>query len=282
MTVITFAFVVCLGLGGGTQSPVASQSPSPSPTPVAAYQLSTLELLNAELKAAANVYRQGKFAEAEQHARNALQLNPQNRNARAFVARTVHAQFRPGDTTEENLAKARQAIEEYKNMLTLSPKNEEAYKAIAYLLGALKEFEQQTAWIMQRATDESIEPEKRAEAYIVLASRHWDCSYRVTEQTENKVIKKDGNQNPRVTYIMPKNLSDFQTATTCVAEGLAEIDHAISLTPPTESVWSYKYNLLVERSKLFEMEGKMAEKSQVDILASEALKQVQRFQKTTP
>lgn len=279
MTVITFAFVLCLGLGA--QSPVASQSPPPSPTPVADYQLTTLELLNAGLKAAAIVYREGKFAEAEQHARNALKLNPQNRTARAYVARAVHAQFRPGDTTEENLAKARQAIEEYKNMLTLSPKDEEAYKAIAYLLGALKETEQLNAWLMQRATDESFEPEKRAQAYIILASKHWDCSHNITEQPENKVTTTIKNTS-KVIYIMPKDVSVFQTATTCVTEGLAEIDHAISLDPTSDSAWSYKYNLLLERSRLFEMEGKWADKIQVDKLANDALKQVLRLQKPTP
>lgn len=275
MTVITFAFVVCLGLGGGTQSPVAS----PSPTPVAAYELTNLELLNAELKTAAKAYREGRFDEAEQHSRNALRLNPNNRTARMYVARTVHAQYRPRDTTEENVAKARQAIEEYKNILKLSPKDEEAYKAIAYLLGDVKDTEQLNAWIMQRATDESFEPEKRSEAFIVLASKHWDCSYKITEQNKVTTI---ANDTPKVTYVMPKDPSDFQTATTCVSEGLAEIDHAISLTPASESAWSYKVNLLIERSKLLEMEGKMADKAQVDKLANEALKQVQQLQKKTP
>ena len=241
--------------------------------------MTTLEVLNAELKAAASVYREGKFDEAEQHARNALQLNPNNRTARAYVARIVHAQFRPGVTTEENLAKARQAIEEYKNVLQLSPKDEEAYKAIAYLLNALKESEQLHAWLMQRATDESFEPEKRSDAYIVIASKRWDCSYKITEQPENKVINIDKST---VTYRMPKDPGDFQTAMTCVSEGLAEIDHAISLTPNSESAWSYRVNLLIERSKLFEMEGKMADKAQFDKLANEARKQVERLQKTSP
>ena len=251
MTVTTFAFVVCLGLSGGAQSQGAS--PSPSPTP-ATYQLTTLESLNAELKAAARAYQLGNFAEAEQHSRNAVQLNPDNRTARMYVARTVHAQYRPRVTTEENVAKARQAIEEYKNILKLSPKDEEAYKAIAYLLGDVKDTEQLNAWIMQRATDESFEPEKRSEAFIVLASKHWDCSFKTTEQNKVTTI---ANDTPKVTYVMPKDPSDFQTATTCVSEGLAEIDHAISLTPASESAWSYKVNLLIERSKLLEMEGKL-------------------------
>ena len=35
------------------------------------------------------------------------------------------------------------------------------------------------------ASDET-EPEKRAEAYVVLASKHWDCSFKITELPTNK------------------------------------------------------------------------------------------------
>ena len=270
MTILTLALLVFLSVQ--TQTPAnVSQSPSSS-----ANQESNDLVVQAELEAAAKAYRLGNFALAEQRSRIALQLDPNNKTACMYVARTVHAQFRPGDTTEENFAKARQAIEEYRNILKLSPKDEEAYKAIAYLFGALKDYEQLREWIRQRATDESFEPEKRAQAYVVLASKSWDCSYRITDQ---HVITIKVNETPKVTYKMPKDPGDFQRAVTCVAEGLVEVDHAIALEPTNDSAWSYKYNLLLERSKLFAMDGKMDQKAQNDMLADQALKQVMQLQK---
>ena len=41
----------------------------------------------------------------------------------------------------ENIAKANEAIQAYQQILQKDPKNEEAYKAIAYLYGATKEDE---------------------------------------------------------------------------------------------------------------------------------------------
>jgi tetratricopeptide (TPR) repeat protein len=277
MTILTMAFLVCLAVHTGTPSTIRTQF-----TSGVTQQSTTAELVKAELDTAAIVYRAGKFVEAEQHSRRAVELDPNNKTARAFVARTVHAQYQPGITTEENLAKARQAIAEYKNMLSLSPKDDEAYKAIAYLLGALKEYRQLREWISKRANDESIEAEKRSEAYVVLASKNWDCSFQITEQIEIKVTSVDDNGKVKVTYKMPKDPSVFQTAMTCASEGLAEVDHAISLDPTSESAWSYKVNLLLERSKLSEMERRMDQKAQFDKLADDALKELMRLQKKTP
>ena len=49
-----------------------------------------------ELNEAARAYREGHFVEAEQHARSALDLDPDNKTAPLFIARTIHAQYRPG------------------------------------------------------------------------------------------------------------------------------------------------------------------------------------------
>src|SRR5258705_7183079 len=120
-----------------------------------------------QLKEAARAYREGHFKEAEQHARKAAELDPDNKTAPMFIARTIHAQFRPGVQTPENLAKARQAIEAYQNILAKNPNDDEAYKAIAYLYGAIKEDDKLRQWISMRAANDSTEPEKRSEAYIV-------------------------------------------------------------------------------------------------------------------
>ncbi len=108
-----------------------------------------------QLNEAARAYREGHFEEAEQHSTRALELDPDNKTAPMFIARTIHAQYRPGVQTPENIAKAHEAIEAYQKILEKNPKNEEAYKAIAYLYGAIKDDDKLRAWISARANDAS-------------------------------------------------------------------------------------------------------------------------------
>src|SRR5919108_3355611 len=218
-----------------------------------------------QLNEAARSYREAHLEEAEQHARRALELEPTNKTAPLFIARIVHREYRRGITTPENLAKAHEAIEAYRRILQEDPKNEEAYKAIADLYGALKEDQKQRDWILQRAHDTSVDPEKRAEAYIVLASKDWHCSNEITDLPANKVTTVDPTTNKAtVTYKKPKEEKDFQAAKMCVTRGLEEIENAIKNDPNSESAWSYKTNLLLESSKLAEMDGKMDLKAQLD------------------
>src|SRR5688572_8803300 len=106
-----------------------------------------------QLNEAARSYREGHFTDAEQYSRRALELDPDSKVAPLFIARTIHAQYRPGVQTPENLAKANEAIQAYQQILGKDSKNEEAYKAIAALYGALKDEDKLKAWISQRAND---------------------------------------------------------------------------------------------------------------------------------
>jgi hypothetical protein len=217
-----------------------------------------------ELNEAARTYREGHFDEAEQHSRRALELDPDNKTAPSFIARTIHAQYRPGVQSSENLAKANEAIQAYQQILQKDPKNDEAYKAIAYLYGAIKEEDKLRAWISARANDTSAEPEKRAEAYIVLASKDWDCSFKMTELPANKTTTLGEGNRATVSYKKPKEQKEFNGAQACVKRGLEEIENAIKLDPNSESAWSYKTNLLLEASKLAEMDGKTDQKAELD------------------
>ncbi len=226
-----------------------------------------------QLNEAARAYREGHFDVAEQHARNAYELDPTNKTAPMFIARTIHAHYRPGVQTPENLAKAQAAIEAYQQILANNPKDDEAYKAIAYLYGATKQDDKLRQWISSRAANESTEPEKRAEAYIVLASKDWDCSFKITELPTNKVTTVDPATNKAtVSYKKPKEQKEFDTAQMCVKQGLAEAENAIKFDPNNESAWSYKTNLLLEASKLAEMDGKADLKSEYQKQYEAALK----------
>lgn len=217
-----------------------------------------------ELNEAARAYHEGHFPVAEQHSRRALELDPDSKTAPLFIARTIHAQYRAGVQAPENIAKAQEAIQAYQRILDKNPKSDEAYKAIAYLYGATKDDEKLKAWISARANDSSTEPEKRAEAYIVLASKNWDCSFKITELPTNKTTTISAANKATVSYKKPAQQQDFDTAQACVKRGLEEIEQAIKLDPNSEAAWSYKTNLLIEAVKLAEMEGKTDPKAQLD------------------
>jgi tetratricopeptide (TPR) repeat protein len=217
-----------------------------------------------QLNEAARAYREGRFPEAEQHSREAAALDPDNKTAPMFIARTIHAQYRPGVQTPDNIAKAQQAIEAYQKILENNPKDDEAYKAVAYLYGAIKEDGKLRKWISDRAASDQVEPEKRAEAYVVLASKDWDCSFKITEQPSVKTTTIDpSNNKATVTYKKPKEQKDFDQAQMCVKQGLTEAESAIKFDPNNESAWSYKTNLLLEASKLADMDGKTDQKAQL-------------------
>ena len=215
-----------------------------------------------QLNEAARSYREGRFAEAEQHSREAAELDPDNKTAPMFIARTIHAQYRPGVQNPENVAKAQQAIEAYQQILAKNPQDDEAYKAIAYLYESIKEYDKLRQWISARASSDTTEPEKRAEAYIVLASKDWDCSFKITELPTNKTTTLDpANNKATVSYKKPKDQKDFDQAQMCVKQGLAEAENAIKFDPNNESAWSYKTNLLLEASTLAEMDGQTEQKA---------------------
>jgi hypothetical protein len=224
-----------------------------------------------ELNEAARAYRDGQFEEAERYSRRALELDPDSKTAPLFIARTIHAQYKPGVQAPENLAKANEAIQAYQMVLERNPKSDEAYKAIAYLYGATKDTEKLRAWISARANDASAPPEKRAEAFIVLASQDWDCSFKITELPSNQT-KTLVNNKLTIAYKKPQNQKDFDQAQACMKRGLEEVDNAIKHDPNSEPAWSYKTNLLIEAVRLAEMDGKTDQKAQLEKQREEAQK----------
>jgi len=216
-----------------------------------------------QLNEAAKAYREGHFPEAEQHSRRAAELDPNNKTAPMFIARTIHAQYRPGVQSSENIAKAQEAITAYQQLLANNPADEESYKAIAYLYEATHQDDKLRQWISSRAASDAAPAEKRAEAYVVLASKDWDCSFKITELPTNKTTTLDPTNNKAtVSYKKPKDQKDFDMAQMCVKQGLVEAENAIKFDPMNESAWSYKTNLLLEASKLAEMDGKPDQKAQ--------------------
>src|SRR5438874_6434492 len=222
-----------------------------------------------ELNETARSYREGRFEEAEQHAKRALYLDPSNPTAPIFIARVIHQQYKPGVDQPDNIQRAREAIAAYQQILAKNPNNEEAYKAISVLYAAIKDDAKLHEWISARANDPNMSNEKRAEAYAILAGKDWDCSFKVTELPDVKITATEGG-NAQVTYKKPKEQKDFDKIQRCVASGLEEAETAIKYDPNNESAWSYKQNLLLENAKIALMNNDMARKAEYEKQAETA------------
>lgn len=220
-----------------------------------------------EINEAARAYKAGKYAEAEEHSRRALELDPDQKNAPMFIARTVHAQYRPGNESPENHAVAERAIAAYKFVMEKDPTNEEAYLAVTALLGAIKKEAEQKQWILQHAKSEAVPPEKRAGAFALLASQNWNCVYTITESAKQ-------TEGTKVVWPKPKEQKDYDKAQQCLKDGLSEAEQGIALDPNSELAWTYKTNLLREQAKLAEMDGKPDEKERLNKQADESAKRM--------
>lgn len=219
-----------------------------------------------ELNETARAYKEGHFEEAEQHARRALELDPNNKTAPIFIARVIHQQYKPGIDAPENIKKANDAIEAYKVVLQQQPDSEEAYKAVSVLYAALKEDDNLRAWIAARATDSNLPDKKRGEAYAILAGKDWDCSFKITEANKDSPT----SDKPTVAYHKPKDPKDFDAANKCVVRGLEQANTAIKFDAGNESAWSYQSSLFIEQAKLAEMDGKPDQKAAATKKAEEA------------
>jgi hypothetical protein len=225
------------------------------------------------LNEGARAYKARQYVEAQQHFEHALSLNPDQKIARFFRARAIHSQYKPGVEQEQNVAKAREAIKAYQEYLQIDPNSDEAYNAIVYLLRALKDEQQEREWLVQRARLETIPPEKRSQAFTVLASKQWQCSYNITEQKENMETVMQG-ERAVIKYKKPKEQKDYDEAVKCATEGQQLAEQALALDANSEQAWSFKTNLLLEMIKLAKMNNDTAK-------AEEYQKQADAAQKRT-
>jgi tetratricopeptide (TPR) repeat protein len=227
------------------------------------------------LNEGARAYKDGRFPDAEEKFRTAYELDPTQKNAPVFIARAIQQQYKPGVQTPENLAVGERAVAEYQKILDREPTNEDAYKAIVFLYGQMKRDEKVNEMLATRAQNGPT-PKAKAEALTILASKQWQCAYDITEQKENKVTENKPDKIV-IHYRKPANQADFDKAQQCTTEGLKLAEQATSIDPENPNAWSYKTNLLREKSKLAEMAGDATAKADFDKQYDAALETQKRL-----
>lgn len=243
-------------------------------------------------------YKERKFEMAEDLFRRAAARDPkgeteEGRTAQVFLARTLHSRF---IGNRENKQLAEEAITEYKKALALNKDDQSSYKAVASLYDNLQRPDDWKAWVTARAQAADVKPEYRAEALTSLAARQNTCANEVSDTPETKkTVQKDGKEAYQ--FVKPADDAEFQRMKTCVQEGNRLIEEAVALEPPSvkglltadpktmsdadlkknldllkpfESARSYRASLIIQASRLAEMENNAAERDRLKAEAEKA------------
>lgn len=211
----------------------------------------------------ATAYQERKFKAAEQMFRNAVARDPQlktteGKMAQLFLARTLHSEF-IGDRQQKDLAE--KAIEEYKKVLAIDQNDQSSFKAVANLLENLDRKDEALQWVTDRSNNETVSAVNRAEAFSSLAAKKNTCANDISDTDKTKkTVTKEGKQV--FEFVKPENAADFDTLKKCADEGLALANKAVELDPNSDSAWSYKTSLLVQKMRVAEMEGNKEQQEQ--------------------
>lgn len=218
-------------------------------------------------------YKNRKFSEAEQYFRNAISRDPQSKEgktARLFLARTLHSQY-IGDRQKTPLAE--EAIKEYKAVLSEDIRDQSSFNAVANLLENLNRSDEWLQWVTERANNEQVPAEQRADALTKLAARKYSCANEISDQEPvKKTVTKEGKKV--FEFTKPQDPQTFENFKKCVQEGSDLANRAEKLDTNNDAVWSYKANMLVQQMRLAEMEGNTQLR---DSLKGEADKAKDRF-----
>ncbi len=216
-------------------------------------------------------YKDRKFQKAEDLFRDAIARSPdgstvEGKTAQLFLARTLHSEYIANRTDP---SKAEAAIKEYKKVLSEDVSDQSSFKAIANLLENLGRNDEAIVWLTERANNEQVPKEQRAEAFTSLAAKKYSCANDISDvEPVKKTVTKDGKQV--FEFVKPENPEEYDTLQKCVQEGSDLINKAVELDPNSDSAWSYKANFLVQQGRVAEMEGNNDLKEELKSKAEEA------------
>ncbi len=216
-------------------------------------------------------YKDRKFQKAEELFRDAIAREPEGssvegKTAQLFLARTLHSEY---ISNRSNTGKAEEAIKEYKKVLSADVSDQSSFKAIANLLENLGRNDEALTWLTERANNEKVPKDQRAEAYTSLAAKKYSCANDISDvEPVKKTVTKDGK--PAFEFTKPTDPEAFTNLKQCVEEGTSLIDKAVEFDPNSDSAWSYKANFLVQQSRVAEMEGSNDLRDQYKAKAEEA------------
>lgn len=175
---------------------------------------------------------------------NALELDPELNDARAYQAYAYMNQFIPGGLDPENLKMAQQAIDGFQEVLANDPENMLATSSMASLYFNMKRFDEAEEWHRKRialAMAQTPPDPTAADSYYTIGVIKWTDSYAPRMAARSEMGMAPGDPGPLKDVETRRELA--ADAVPAIEEGLTALEGALKVNPDYADAMAY-LNLL--------------------------------------
>jgi tetratricopeptide (TPR) repeat protein len=190
----------------------------------------------AELNLGVEASKRSEYAEAIQHFQRAVSLDPKNQDARMLLATAYAQQYIPGVESEDNNRLGHQAIEQYKAVLELDPRNIASVKGLASMYLQMKKSEDAKGYYRKAIEIDPNDPE----AYYSIGVIDWVACYQPRMEKRSKLgLRPDEQLNSNDSH-QKRACDDLKAHNTpLIKEGIDSLNKAIELRPDYEDAMAY-------------------------------------------
>ena len=185
-------------------------------------------------------YSNGKFQDAIEHFKSAIQLDPSLVNARLYLATAYAQQYVPGGDSPENIKTGQQAISAFENVLSLDSKNTTALASIGQIYYNMKNFDKAKEFQRKRIQFEANNPEPYYWIGVIDWAQAFQADGKVRKDLNLLMPDKKGNLPP----LPEKYRSQLEDQNSkLISEGIDALTKALDLKPNDFNSMAY-LNLL--------------------------------------
>ena len=210
-------------------------------------KLKARDLLNKGVTA----FKNGQYDTAVEDFKQAKDLDPNLTNARLYLATAYASQYIPGAPSEQNRNVGKQAIAEFKDILTTSPDNLSAIDGTGSILFQMagtpydpKLFEESKTYHQKHI---QLKPED-PEPYYWIGVIDWTLAFRANGEMRKDYNEKNIRKQVKDTEPLPAAIRGDYIAKygSLIDEGITDLQKAITIRPDYDDAMAY-LNLLYRR-----------------------------------
>ena len=197
-----------------------------------------------QLNKGAQAFRNAQYAEAVEHFKTAVELDPTFPVARLYLATAYMQQYIPGAESPENEKNAKAAYDNFMKVLEQDPKNTVAIASIASLFLNEKKWDDAQQWYEKLI---AVDP-NNADAYYSMGFIAWSKWYPAYGSARAELGMSQDAPGP----FKDKKVRDELKAKwlPTINAGLEALDKTLKINPEYEDAMSYMNLLIRERADL--------------------------------